>query len=197
MAERTLNRTITIVGVCEPSRRSVTMTFFLSLREESVLPFTVAADSYLQNVLPPFYSCTPHKARKSRANRPASCSFRPFDGRISDRLAVSCRRGVSVSSPTFVRSFILQSQLFLKAKKLVTSFNKAKQHLLRGNWLKIANGECRVWIDLIHPRQLTILKYRRKNVPCSASSVFPIATTRQSYMVDRRVKTRDLRERTT
>lgn len=125
MAERTLNRTIAIAGVYEPSFRA-TMTFFLSLREESVLPFTVAADSYLQNVLPPFYPRTPHKARRSRANRPASCdrrcSSRSFDGRISNRLACLFSPCCSVSSHDLRAIVHPAVSAFLKAKKLVSLY---------------------------------------------------------------------------
>lgn len=145
MAEKTLNRTIGIAGVYEePSRRFATMTFFLSLREESVLPFTVAADSYLQNVLPSFYPRTPHKAQRSRANRPARCdrhcSSRPFDSRISDRLAClfsSC----SISSHGLHAIVHPATSAFLKVKKLVKLLNKAKQYLLRGSWVLNRNSE--------------------------------------------------------
>lgn len=149
MAERTLNGTI--ASVYEPSRRFATMTFLLSLREESVLPFTAfVADSYLQNVLPSFYPRTPHKTQRSRANRPARCdrrcSFRPFDGRISDRLACLFSPWCSVSSHDLHAIVHPAISAFSKVKKLVQLLNKAEQYLLRGSWLKIeiTNRECRV-----------------------------------------------------
>lgn len=90
----------------------------------------------------------------------ARCSSRsPFDGRISDRPAClsPSRHGVPVSSHdlrTIVQPAI---SAFLKVKELVRLLNKAKQYLLRGSaGLKtgiINTGECRVWIDLIHPWQ--------------------------------------------
>lgn len=46
MARRALNRMIAITGVYEPSCRFA-MTFFLPLREENMLLFTIVADLYL------------------------------------------------------------------------------------------------------------------------------------------------------
>lgn len=70
MVRRALNRmiAITCTSHCVVSRRW--HSFYLCVKRACCS--LRSAGLYLQNVLPPFYPHAPHKARRSRANRPAA-----------------------------------------------------------------------------------------------------------------------------
>lgn len=75
MARRALNRmiAITCTSHCVVSRRW--HSFYLCVKRACCS--LRSAGLYLQNVLPPFYPHAPHKARRSRANRPAASNDAP------------------------------------------------------------------------------------------------------------------------
>lgn len=129
MARRALNRMIAITNVYELLCRFATMTFFLPLREESMLLFTVATGLYLQNVLPPFYPRAPHKVRRSHANRPAASN---------DALRV-LSMVVALTTLFAMYFFSLSSEhigIFLKINNHY--INKIKHfRKLRKNWFEI------------------------------------------------------------